>query len=72
MSIAIGYPSIEVNATTSGQLTDLKMNTSKEDIFLSWIGGALGITVSGGVSILLLIRIFYLIYLKDGNFIAKL
>jgi len=52
MSIAIGYPSIEVNAKTSGQVTDLKMNTSKEDIFLSWIGGALGITVSGGVSIL--------------------
>lgn len=42
MSIAIGYPSIEVNAKTSGQVTDLKMNTSKEDIFLSWIGGALG------------------------------
>ena len=35
MSIAIGYPSIEVNAKTSGQVTDLKMNTSKEDIFLS-------------------------------------
>ena len=28
-SIAIGYPSIEYSATTSGQVTDLKMNTSK-------------------------------------------
>lgn len=72
MSIAIGYPSIEVNATTSGQLTDLKMNTSKEDIFLSWIGGALGITVSGGVSILFTHKNILLDIFKDGNFIAKL
>lgn len=52
MSIAIGYPSVSPNAKTSGQVTDLKMRTTKEDIFLSWIGGALGITVRGPLSIL--------------------
>lgn len=71
MSIAIGYPSIEVNATTSGQLTDLKMNTSKEDIFLSWIGGALGITVSGGVSILFTHKNILLDIFKGWKFYRK-
>ena len=71
MSIAIGYPSIEVNAKTSGQVTDLKMNTSKEDIFLSWIGGALGITVSGGVSILFTHKNILLDIFKGGKFYRK-
>lgn len=71
MSIAIGYPSIEVNAKTSGQVTDLKMNTSKEDIFLSWIGGALGITVSGGVSILFTHRNILLDIFKGWKFYRK-
>lgn len=72
MSIAIGYPSIDVCAKTSGQVSDLKMKTSKEDILLSWIGGALGITVSGGVSILFTHKKILLDIFKDGNFIAKL
>lgn len=71
MSIAIGYPSIEVNAKTSGQVTDLKMNTSKEDIFLSWIGGALGITVSGGVSILFSHKNILLDIFKGWKFYRK-
>ena len=71
MSIAIGYPSIEVNAKTSGQVTDLKMNTSKEDIFLSWIGGALGITVSGGVSILFSHKNILLDIFKGWRFYRK-
>mgnify|MGYP004552689429 FL=1 len=71
MSIAIGYPSIEVNAKTSGQVTDLKMNTSKEDIFLSWIGGALGITVSGGVSILFSHKNVLLDIFKGWKFYRK-
>ena len=71
MSIAIGYPSIEVNAKTSGQVTDLKMNTSKEDIFLSWIGGALGITVSGGVSILFTHKNILLDIFKGWKFYRK-
>ena len=71
MSIAIGYPSIELNAKTSGQVTDLKMNTSKEDIFLSWIGGALGITVSGGVSILFSHKNILLDIFKGWKFYRK-
>lgn len=71
MSIAIGYPSIEVNAKTSGQVTDLKMNTSKEDIFLSWIGGALGITISGGVSILFTDKKILLDIFKGWKFYRK-
>ena len=71
MSIAIGYPSIEVNAKTSGQVTDLKMNTSKEDIFLSWIGGALGFTVSGGVSILFSHKNILLDIFKGWKFYRK-
>lgn len=70
-SIAIGYPSIEYSATTSGQVTDLKMNTSKEDIFLSWIGGALGITVSGAVSILFINKRILLDIYKGWKFYRK-
>ena len=70
-SIAIGYPSIEYSATTSGQVTDLKINTSKEDIFLSWIGGALGITVSGGVSILFTHKNILLDIFKGWKFYRK-
>lgn len=51
-SIAIGYPASEVTAPTSGQVTDLQIDVTEEDKLLSWIGGALGITVKGGASIL--------------------
>ena len=71
MSIAIGYPSIDVCAKTSGQVSDLKMKTSKEDIFLSWIGGALGITVSGGVSILFTHKNILLDIFKGWKFYRK-
>ena len=52
-SIARGFPSLDVNATTSGQVTDMQIIQSKDDIFLSWIGDALGIGIQGGFSILL-------------------
>ena len=51
-SIAVGYPSLDVSAKTSGQVTNISMKISKEEIFYSWIGGALGITVKGSFSIL--------------------
>lgn len=51
-SIARGYPSLDTNATTSGQVTDLTLPLSTEDIYASWIGDALGIGVQGGFSIL--------------------
>ena len=51
-SIARGYASLDVAATTSGQITDLKLPNSPEEIYASWIGDALGIGVQGGFSIL--------------------
>ena len=51
-SIAIGYPSLDILATTSGQLTTMNLPLEEEDVFLSWIGSALGIGVQGGFSIL--------------------
>jgi len=51
-SIAIGFPSLDIMATTSGQLTDLMLPQSEEDVYLSWIGSGLGIGVQGGLCIL--------------------
>lgn len=52
-SIAIGFPAAEEKefATTSGLVTDIDFQTDEEDIYLSWIGGGLGIGVTGGYSI---------------------
>ena len=62
-SIAIGYPSLDTTATTSGQITDLNLPLDKEDAYLSWIGSGLGIGVQGALNILfdkpqLLLHIF--------------
>ncbi len=53
-SIVIGFPaSIEKEfGPTSGNVTDIKIDISYEEKYLSWIGGTLGITVAGGLSIL--------------------
>lgn len=51
-SVARGYASSDVNATTSGQVTNMAFPLSAEDIYASWIGDALGIGVQGGFSIL--------------------
>lgn len=51
-SIAIGYPTLDINATTSGQVTNLQNSVSKDDMYCSWIGAGLGIGVQGGFSIL--------------------
>ena len=52
-SIAIGYPASEEKeyATTSGQISNLFFPTSKEDVYYSWFGSALGVGVQGGISI---------------------
>ncbi len=52
-SIALGFPAAGVTGTTSGQVTHMKMPLESEDYYLSWIGAALGIGVSGGWAILL-------------------
>ena len=52
MSIARGFSSADVLATTSGQVTDMNLNLEQEDVFLSWLGDGLGVGVQGGLSIL--------------------
>ncbi len=53
-SIVIGYPASEEKefATTSGLVTDIEFDILEKDVYYSWIGGSLGIGVSGGLSIL--------------------
>ena len=42
-SSPIGYPSNDILATTSGQVSNLGLETRPEDVYYSWIGGGLGI-----------------------------
>jgi len=53
-SIVVGYPASEEKdfATTSGLVTNINTEISAENVYYSWIGGALGIGVTGGFSIL--------------------
>jgi len=52
-SIAIGFPASEDKefATTSGLVTDMELQYDAEEVYLSWIGGGLGVGVAGGYSI---------------------
>lgn len=54
-SFAIGYPASESKnfASTSGLVSDITIETEEEDVYLSWIGGGLGIGVAGGYSLLI-------------------
>jgi len=51
-SIAIGFPSLDPVATTSGQITNLDLPLKKEEVYLSWIGSGLGAGVQSGLSLL--------------------
>ena len=53
-SVALGYAASEEKgfATTSGQVTNMEITVTQEDVYLSWIGSGLGLGVKGGVSIL--------------------
>jgi hypothetical protein len=51
-SIAIGFPTLDLTATTSGQVTNLDLPIKPDDIYLSWIGSGLGIGVQSGLSLL--------------------
>ena len=52
-SIAIGFPASEEKeyATTSGLVTDIVSEYDADSVYLSWIGGGLGVGVAGGYSI---------------------
>ena len=46
-SVAIGYSASEEKgyATTSGQVTNLEINMSNDEVYLSWIGVLLGVSI---------------------------
>lgn len=51
-SIAIGFPSLDITASTSGQITSMNLPLKEEDVYLSWIGSGFGIGVQSGLSLL--------------------
>ncbi len=51
-SIAIGYPTLDLTASTSGQITNLELPLKEDDVYLSWIGSGFGIGVQSGLSLL--------------------
>ncbi|WP_077924494.1 hypothetical protein [Spirosoma sp. 209] len=51
-SFFLGGAAAELTAGTSGQVTDIKLPITPEEVYASWIGAALGIGVSGGLNVL--------------------
>lgn len=51
-SIAIGFPTLDLTASTSGQITSMNLPFKEEDVYLSWIGSGFGIGVQSGLSLL--------------------
>jgi hypothetical protein len=49
-SIAIGFPTLDIAASTSGQITNMNLPLKKEEVYLSWIGSGFGIGVQSGLS----------------------
>lgn len=54
-SFAIGFPASESKgfASTSGLVSDIVIEADDEDVYLSWIGGGLGVGVAGGFNLLI-------------------
>jgi hypothetical protein len=52
-SFFLGGPASNATDGTSGQVTSLKIPISEEDVYASWIGAALGLTVRGGYTLLI-------------------
>lgn len=50
-SIAIGFPSLDLIASTSGQITNMNLPLNEDDVYLSWIGSGFGIGVQSGLSL---------------------
>jgi hypothetical protein len=51
-SFFLGGAAAEATAGTSGQVTDIKLPITPDEVYASWIGAALGIGVSGGLNLL--------------------
>ncbi|MEZ4777038.1 MAG: hypothetical protein R3D00_27935 [Bacteroidia bacterium] len=52
-SIYVGFAAEGMQATSSGQLTNINFYIDEQEIYTSWIGAALGIGVSGGLVMLI-------------------
>lgn len=52
-SFFLGGPSAKKEDGTSGQVTAMRVPVLEEDIYASWIGAALGLTVQGGMILLI-------------------
>lgn len=64
-SSPFGYPTTDPEKTTSGQVSNLNLQVTKEDVYFSWIGGGFGIGVGGGLQ-LLFVEPELLLLLEDG------
>lgn len=51
-SIAIGYGVLDETSASASQITSMELPDNKDDIYLSWVGAGLGITVAGGLTVL--------------------
>lgn len=51
-STFLGGAAAGITAGTSGQVTDMQLPVSPDEMYASWIGAALGIGVSGGMNML--------------------
>lgn len=51
-SFFLGGAAAGAVSSTSGQVTGLPLNVTSDDIYASWLGAALGVTVDGGLSLL--------------------
>jgi len=49
----VGFAAEEIQATSSGQLTNMNFNIDEEEIYASWIGEALAVGVNGGFAMLI-------------------
>lgn len=49
---SVGFASIDVNSTTSGQTSNIRYPFGEDDIYYSWFGAGLGVGVQEGLSIL--------------------
>ncbi len=50
-STYVGYAAEKADATSSGQVTSMPLTVESEEMYMSWIGQALAIGVSGGLAI---------------------
>lgn len=64
-SFYIGGPAAGNAETTSGQVTDMQMAIPHDDVYASWIGAALALTVQGGLTLLIADE-DVLLYTYDG------